>query len=78
MKQKRIILTRNPENQTSKLPESIRLYINSPTENKQFGDKLTYMDGAIPFLVTFFEGPTGGNVDFVEMRDIVINKKTKI
>jgi hypothetical protein len=79
MKQKRIVLTRSPENQTSKLPESIRLYINSPTENKEFGDKLTYMDGAIPFLVTFFEGPARSiNTDFIEINDIINNKKKKL
>jgi len=79
MKQKRLILTRNPENSTSKLPESIRLYLNSPTETKEFGDKLVYLDGAIPFLITLYKGPSEIiNSDFLGLKTQIIDAKKKV
>ena len=50
MRQKKIILTdKTPENSSSKLPHAIRFYRNST------GDALNYFDGAIPFLISFYD-----------------------
>jgi len=78
MRQKKVILTRSPENLTSKLPESIRLYINSPSENREIGDKLIYTDGAIPFLITTYNNAITKNInqDFSDFyTQIVVNKE---
>jgi len=73
MKQKRIILdTVNPENSASKLPQSIKFYINT---NR---DKLEYKDGSIPFSITTFNKFGLYAPDFVELYSIGKTGKERI
>jgi hypothetical protein len=73
MKQSRIVVSRSPENSSTKLPIFVRLYA------PRIGDFLEYKEGSVPFFIRMFY--TGGSSlyeSFEDFYDAIFTQRRKL